>query len=66
MDFERDGNNHIYHYADNGKLINQVTKGDWEVTNYYGYNPANKTLIINQTQITESVFWQKDKFLQLV
>lgn len=41
---ERDGNNHIYHYADNGKLINQVTKGDWEVTNYYGYNPANKTL----------------------
>lgn len=41
---ERDGNNHIYHYADNGKLINQVTKGDWEVTNYYGYNSANKTL----------------------
>ena len=41
---ERDGNNHIYHYADNGKLINQVTKGDWEVTNYYGYNPTNKTL----------------------
>lgn len=41
---ERDGNNHIYHYADNGKLINQVTKGDWEVTNYYGYNPVNKTL----------------------
>ena len=41
---ERDGNNHIYHYADNGKLINQVTKGDWEVTNYYGYNPGNKTL----------------------
>lgn len=41
---ERDGNNHIYHYADNGKLINQVTKGDWEVTSYYGYNPANKTV----------------------
>ncbi|MBY0067390.1 MULTISPECIES: S9 family peptidase [Empedobacter] len=41
---ERDGNNHIYHYADSGKLINQVTKGDWEVTNYYGYNPGNKTL----------------------
>lgn len=41
---ERDGNNHIYYYADNGKLINQITKGDWEVTNYYGYNPGNKTL----------------------
>lgn len=21
-----------------------MTKGDWEVTNYYGYNPGNKTL----------------------
>ncbi|WP_333662080.1 S9 family peptidase [Chishuiella changwenlii] len=41
---ERDGNNHIYHYNTSGKLLNQVTKGDWEVTNYYGYNPANKTL----------------------
>lgn len=43
---ERDGNNHIYHYAENGKLIRQITKGDWEVTRYYGYNPANKTIYI--------------------
>ena len=41
---ERDGNNHIYHYLPNGKLKNQVTKGDWEVTNFYGYNPVNKTI----------------------
>ena len=41
---ERDGNNHIYHYLPNGKLKNQVTKGDWEVTRFYGYNPANKTI----------------------
>lgn len=35
---EKDGHNHIYHYDKNGKLINQVTKGNWEVTSYYGYD----------------------------
>ncbi|MDT7832297.1 S9 family peptidase [Flavobacteriaceae bacterium S356] len=41
---EKDGFNHIYHYGFNGKLINQITKGPWEVTNYYGYNPTKKTV----------------------
>jgi dipeptidyl-peptidase-4 len=41
---EGDGFNHIYHYDFNGKLINQITKGDWEVTNYYGFNPDKKTI----------------------
>lgn len=41
---EKDGYNHIYHYANNGKLINQITKGDWEVTNYYGFNEKEKTI----------------------
>jgi len=35
---EKDGYNHIYHYSKDGELINQVTNGDWEVTNYYGFN----------------------------
>ncbi|AUP78583.1 S9 family peptidase [Flavivirga eckloniae] len=35
---DKDGFNHIYHYDKNGKLINQITKGNWEVTNYYGYD----------------------------
>ncbi len=41
---EKDGYNHIYHYNANGKLINQVTKGNWEVTNYYGFNTAKNTI----------------------
>lgn len=41
---EKDGYNHIYHYDFNGKLINQITKGSWEVTNYYGYNETKKTI----------------------
>ncbi len=41
---EKDGFNHIYHYSESGKLINQVTKGPWEVTAYYGYNKTNKRI----------------------
>jgi dipeptidyl-peptidase-4 len=35
---EKDGFNHIYHYDKDGKLINQITKGNWEITNYYGFD----------------------------
>jgi len=41
---EKDGYNHIYHYDFNGKLVNQITKGKWEVTKYYGYNKDKKTI----------------------
>ncbi len=40
---ERDGFNHLYYYNKDGKLINQVTTGNWEVTDYYGIDTkANK------------------------
>ncbi len=35
---ERDGYNHIYLYDINGKLISQLTKGDWMVTSIEGFN----------------------------
>ncbi|WP_299361657.1 S9 family peptidase [Winogradskyella sp.] len=41
---EKDGFNHIYHYSKNGELINQVTNGEWEVTNYYGFNEKENTI----------------------
>jgi dipeptidyl-peptidase-4 len=41
---EKDGFNHIYLYDNTGKLKNQVTKGNWEVTNYYGFDEKNKTV----------------------
>jgi dipeptidyl-peptidase-4 len=41
---EKDGYNHIYHYTKDGKLINQVTKGNWEVTDYYGFNEKQNTI----------------------
>lgn len=41
---EKDGYNHIYHYAASGKLIDQVTKGKWEVTDFYGVDEDTKTV----------------------
>jgi dipeptidyl-peptidase-4 len=38
---ENDGYNHLYLYNQDGGLMNQITKGPWEVTNYYGYDQAN-------------------------
>ncbi|MFZ4455388.1 MAG: S9 family peptidase [Bacteroidales bacterium] len=37
---DRDGYRHIYDYSPIGVLRRQVTKGNWEVTNLLGYNPA--------------------------
>lgn len=34
----RDGFNHIYLYTMQGNLIKQVTKGEYDVTSYYGYD----------------------------
>ena len=47
---ERDGYNHIYHYDKNGKLINQITKGNWEVTNYYGYDAKSKRIFYQSVE----------------
>jgi dipeptidyl-peptidase-4 len=41
---EKDGFNHIYHYKADGTLINQITKGNWEVTAFYGLDEKSKTV----------------------
>jgi len=47
---EKDGYNHIYLHGQDGKLINQITKGPWEVTNYYGYDQKNKRIFYQSTE----------------
>jgi len=47
---EQDGFNHIYHYDKTGKLINQVTKGNWEVTEYYGFDKKTKSVFFQSTE----------------
>ena len=41
---EKDGFNHIYHYSKGEKLINQITKGNWEITKYYGFDEKNNRI----------------------
>lgn len=47
---EKDGWNHIYLYDKTGKLKNQVTKGAWEVTAYYGFDEKTKTIFYQSTE----------------
>ncbi len=47
---EKDGWNHIYLYDKNGKLKNQVTKGKWEVTAYYGFDEKTKSIFYQSTE----------------
>ena len=41
----KDGWNHIYHYSKTGKLLDQVTEGNWEVTQYYGFDAKTEEFI---------------------
>lgn len=47
---EKDGYNHIYHYSKTGQLLQQVTKGAWEVTEYYGYNEKSKSVYFQSVE----------------
>ncbi|MEQ3661163.1 MAG: S9 family peptidase [Flavobacterium sp.] len=51
---EKDGFNHIYHYDKSGKLKNQITKGSWDVTAYYGFD-ANSGKVFYQSVENGSV-----------
>ena len=47
---EKDGFNHIYVYDKTGKLRKQVTKGNWEVTSYYGFDEKTNTVFYQSTE----------------
>ncbi|MFD1141751.1 S9 family peptidase [Larkinella insperata] len=47
---ERDGFAHIYRYDYTGKLLNQVTKGNWEVVFVYNVDAKNKKIYYTSTQ----------------
>jgi dipeptidyl-peptidase-4 len=47
---EKDGFNHVYLYDKTGKLKNQITKGNWEVTSYYGFDEKTNTIFYQSTE----------------
>jgi dipeptidyl-peptidase 4 len=47
---EKDKYNHLYYYDNTGKLINQITKGNWDVISFYGYDEKINTLYYLSTE----------------
>lgn len=47
---EKSGWNQLYHYDKEGKLINQITDGDWDVTKYYGFDPKTGRIYFQSTE----------------
>jgi len=47
---EKDGNNHIYLHSAAGEQIGQLTKGNWEVTRYYGYDQNEDRVYYQSTE----------------
>lgn len=47
---EKNGWNHIYHYDKSGKLLNQITEGNWEVTQYYGFDDKTNRVFYQSSE----------------
>ena len=49
---DRSGYKHLYLYNAQGKLLNPITQGNWEVTEFYGVNAQQKELYYQSTEKT--------------
>ncbi|MCH4156414.1 MAG: S9 family peptidase [Muribaculaceae bacterium] len=47
---ERSGWTHLYQYSNVGSLMKQLTTGNWNVTDFYGYDPIAKVCYFQSTQ----------------
>jgi dipeptidyl-peptidase-4 len=47
---DRDGYNHVYLYNMNGKMIQQITKGNWDVIEFAGYDPASERVFYTSSE----------------
>lgn len=48
---EKSGYRHLYEYDYNGNCLRQITKGEWNVTNFYGCDPRTGTVYVQTTQL---------------
>jgi dipeptidyl-peptidase-4 len=47
---EKDNYNHLYFYDLNGKLINQITKGNWDLIRFNGYDEKTNLVYYTSTE----------------
>lgn len=68
---DRDGYMHLYRYNTKGKLLNQVTKGDWMVNGIEGWNPKKNEIIISaskESPLNKNIYavnWKNGKMRKL-
>ena len=60
---ERDGYSHLYWYNMNGNLVKQVTKGNYEVKNFLGWNEKENCFYVesNEGNPTETAIYKIDR-----
>lgn len=46
----KSGYNHLYKYGNSGNKLAQITTGDWNVTDYYGYDEKTKSYYFQSTE----------------
>lgn len=49
---ELDGYRHIYLYNINGTVLKQLTKGNWDVTDVYGYDDKTQTVYYQSAEVS--------------
>lgn len=49
---ERDGFNHIYQHFLNGGKVNQITKGEFDITELYGIDEKNKKVYFQSAEVS--------------
>ena len=47
---EKDGFNHLYHYSSSGQPIKQITKGEYDVMEFIGYDKKNKLVYFQSAE----------------
>ncbi len=47
---QRDGFMHLYHYKTDGKLVKQITKGNWLVNEVLGFNTSTNEIIYTSSE----------------
>lgn len=68
---ERDGFMHLYRYNTKGKLLNQVTSGDWVVNSIDGWNTKQNEIMISASKLSPmdktvyAVNWENGKMRRL-
>ncbi|MFM7730084.1 MAG: S9 family peptidase, partial [Flavobacteriales bacterium] len=49
---ERDGYNHLYHFSCTGEVITQITKGNFDVVDFYGVNEKSMSVYYSSSAVS--------------